>query len=104
MLRGTTGESGTWETGIARPQIGSYSERMYKHTVEFLGKSGYPMNGLFVCQPLKRCGEQHETFIETVKTQSLMWMRKEQLITAKAISLTAPSGFIAHYATQPLLT
>lgn len=70
-MRETTGESGTWETRIARPQIGPFPERMYKHTAEFLGKSGDPMNGLFVCQPLKRCGEHtHGTFMETVKPRA----------------------------------
>lgn len=87
--RETTGVSGTWETRIAQPQIGSAPERMYKHMAGFLGKSGCPMNGLFVCQPLKRCGEQHtrETFTETVKTQSLLRMKKELLIPAKAKKL-----------------
>lgn len=68
-LRETTGESGPWETRIAQPQIGSFTERMYKHMIEFLGKSGYPMNGLFVCQPLKRCGEQRTRHLQTVKVQ-----------------------------------
>lgn len=44
----TTGESKTWERRKAQPQIGSFTERMHKHTVEVLVKSGHPMNGLFV--------------------------------------------------------
>lgn len=60
-LRETTAESETWETKIAQPQIGSFTERMYKHKVEFLGKTCYPMNGLFVCQSLKHCREQHNS-------------------------------------------
>lgn len=63
-VRETTGESGTWETRIAQPQTGSFPERMYKHTVEFLGKSGHPMNGLFVCRPPKRCREQHTRHLQ----------------------------------------
>lgn len=83
----TTGESETWETRIAQPQIGSFTERMYKHKVEFLGKSHYPMNGLFVCESLKRCREQHNSHRSNKKKQknnkSYMWMTKEKVITVK---------------------
>ncbi len=58
-VRETIGESGIWETRIAQPQIGSFPGRMRKHTAEFLGKAGFSMNGLFVCQPLKQGGGQH---------------------------------------------
>lgn len=51
--RETTGEIETLETRIAQPQMSSFPERMYKHTAGVLGKSDCPMNGLFVCQPLK---------------------------------------------------
>lgn len=57
-------ESETWETRMARPQIASFTGRMYKHMVEFLGMSDHLMNGLFVCQPLKRYREQRMRILE----------------------------------------
>lgn len=41
-VRETTGESETWETGRAQPQVGFFPERMRKHPVEFLGVQVWP--------------------------------------------------------------
>lgn len=92
-------ESETSETRIAQPQIASFTERMYKHTVEFLGKSGYPMNGLFVCQPLKQCRKQHMRQLQ--RWQNVVEKRASEYSKMHQFQMF-PLGFIAQQATQIL--
>lgn len=69
-MRGTTGESGTRETRIAQPQIGSFPERMYKHTADFFWEV-WLFYEWIVCLSVTETmqGVTRETFKETVKTQ-----------------------------------
>lgn len=82
--RETTGESEIWETRIAQPQIGPFTGRMYKHTAEFLWEIWLSYEWIVCLSATETMwGATHETVTETVKTKGLMWMNKEQLVTAK---------------------
>lgn len=96
-MRGTTGESGTRETRIAQPQIGSFPERMYKHTAEFFWEV-WLFYEWIVCLSVTETmqGETQETFKETVKTQANKTMQYNvkvvTLILKKALNIQNQGG------------
>lgn len=96
--------SGTWETRIAQPQIGSVPERMYKHTVEFLGEV-WLSHEWIVClsaaETMRGAAHERDICRDSKDSELIVDEKKSYLLLREP---KTPSGLTARCAAQLLAT